>query len=97
MKNYTYIPKDVCQKALETWGKNAQMLMALEEMSELQKEILKNINREKDNLKELAEETADVLIMLEQLLHIYNIHDEVKAQAEYKVNRLRKHVESTEK
>ena len=55
-----HIPKDVCQKALDVWGKEAQILMVLEEMSELQKEILKNINRGKDNIKEIAEETADV-------------------------------------
>ena len=89
MKNYRYIPKEVCQKAFETWGKKAQMMMALEEMSELQKEILKNINREKDNLKELAEETADVFIMLEQLVHIYGIEEDVKKQAEYKVGRVK--------
>ena len=63
-----HIPKDVCQKILDVWGKNAQILMVLEEMSELQKEILKNINRGKDNIKEIAEETADVFIMLEQLV-----------------------------
>lgn len=81
-----HIPKDVCQKALDVWGKNAQILMVLEEMSELQKEILKNINRGKDNIKEIAEETADVFIMLEQLVHIYGIDKEVQKQAEYKVN-----------
>lgn len=81
-----HIPKDVCQKALDVWGKEAQILMVLEEMSELQKEILKNINRGKDNIKEIAEETADVFIMLEQLIHIYGIREEVKKQAEYKVN-----------
>ena len=81
-----HIPKDVSQKALDVWGKNAQILMVLEEMSELQKEILKNINRGKDNIKEIAEETADVFIMSEQLVHIYGIDKEVQKQAEYKVN-----------
>lgn len=36
---------NVLKRALKTWGKEAQMLMVIEEMSELTKEILKNINR----------------------------------------------------
>ena len=86
MTYYRHIPQTVCQKALDVWGKEAQILMVLEEMSELQKEILKNINRGKDNIKEIAEETADVFIMLEQLVNIYGIDKEVQKQAEYKVN-----------
>ena len=38
-----YASEEVCQKALERWGKEAQLLMVLEEMAELQKEILKNL------------------------------------------------------
>ena len=83
------VSKELCQKAIDAWGTDAQLLMVLEEMSELQKEILKNINRGKDNIKEIAEETADVFIMLEQLVHIYGIDKEVQKQAEYKVNRIK--------
>ena len=50
----------VLKRALETWGEQAQMLMVIEEMSELTKEILKNINRKKDNIEQIIEETADV-------------------------------------
>lgn len=48
--------------------------MALEEMSELQKEICKNW-RGKDNYDEIAEEIADVEIMLDQLKMIYGISE----------------------
>ena len=57
----------VLKRALDTWGEEAQMLMVVEEMSELMKEILKNVNRGKDNVDQIVEETADVEIMLEQL------------------------------
>lgn len=57
----------ILKRALQTWGKQPQMLMVVEEMSELMKEILKNINRKKDNIAQIIEETADVEIMLEQL------------------------------
>ena len=60
------------ERALKTWGKEPQMLQVIEEMSELTKEILKNVNRHKDNINELIEETADVEIMLEQLKYCYN-------------------------
>ena len=78
------------ERALKTWGKEPQMLQIIEEMSELTKEILKNVNRHKDNISELIEETADVEIMLEQLKYCYNIRKEVedyKAQKLIKINK----------
>ena len=86
---YRYTSKEICQKTVDSWGRDSQLLMLLEEMSELQKEVLKNMNRKQDNLKELAEETADVLILLERLIHIYDMSDAVDAAAEFKVNRLK--------
>lgn len=77
----------VLKRALATWGEEAQMLMVVEEMSELMKEILKNINRKKDNIAEIVEETADVEIMLEQLKANYNIEAEVAA---YKAEKIKK-------
>ena len=65
----------VLKRALQTWGGQAQMLMVVEEMSELTKEILKNVNRGKDNVAAIVEETADVEIMLEQLKENYGIAD----------------------
>ncbi len=75
----------IYERALKTWGKEPQMLQVIEEMSELTKEILKNINRKKDNIAELIEETADVEIMLSQLKCCYNISQEVE---DYKANKL---------
>ena len=78
---------DIYHRALKTWGKNPQMLQVIEEMSELTKEILKNVNRGKDNVSEIMEETADVEIMLEQLKCCYNINTQV---ADYKKQKLLK-------
>ena len=61
------VDTEILEQAIAKWGKQAQLLMVLEEMSELQKEILKNINRGKDNVAEIVDETADVEIMLTQL------------------------------
>ncbi len=78
--------KDLYERALRVWGKQPQMLQAIEEMSELTKEILKNVARGKDNLNELIEETADVEIMLGQLKCCYGIERRV---ADYKSGKLK--------
>ena len=75
----------ILKKALDVWGEKAQMLMVVEEMSELIKEILKNVNRSKNNIDEIAEETADVEIMLEQLKENYRIAEKVKTYKEEKI------------
>ena len=75
----------VLKRALETWGEQAQMLMVVEEMSELMKEVLKNINRKKNNIAEIIEETADVEIMLEQLKENYKIAEKVEAYKKDKI------------
>lgn len=77
----------VLKRALKTWGEEPQMLMVVEEMSELMKEVLKNINRKKDNIAEIIEETADVEIMLEQLKENYHIFEQVES---YKKNKIKK-------
>lgn len=56
----------VTAAALALWGAEAQTLMMFEEMAELQKELCKNA-RGKDNRAEIAEEIADVRIMLDQM------------------------------
>ena len=73
----------ILKRALKTWGEEPQMLMVVEEMSELMKEVLKNINRKKDNIAEIIEETADVEIMLAQLKENYHIFEQVES---YKKN-----------
>ena len=79
---------NVLKRALNTWGEEAQMLMVVEEMSELIKEILKNINRKKDNVAEIVEETADVEIMLEQLKENYQIFDKVEIYKKEKIKKI---------
>ena len=51
---------------IKTYGKESQINVAIEEMSELTKELCKS-KRGFDNLDKIAEELADVQIMLHQL------------------------------
>lgn len=80
--------REVLQEAIDRYGTNAQLMMVLEEMSELQKEICK-FWRGKDNRAEIAEEVADVEIMLAQVRMIFQIEDIVDDQIEKKIDRLR--------
>ena len=73
---------------INTYGTKMQEDIALEELAELQKAILKHRRYEsKETEKEIIEEIADVEIMLEQLKIIYSCHDDVKKQIEHKIDR----------
>jgi len=78
----------IYEEAIWRWGPTRQILQTLEELTELQKELIKFINRGKDNKKEIAEETADVLIMLDQLMYIFKNALEVDEIVEQKLTRL---------
>jgi hypothetical protein len=78
--------------ALETFGATTQLVVALEELSEVQKEICKTLRGEGSTLH-LAEEVADATIMLEQVRQLFDINAEVCKAMDGKVLRLRARVE----
>ena len=81
------------KQAIQTYGVRPQKLMAIEEMSELTKEICKDF-RGKLNREHLVEEMADVLITIEQLAIIYEISDVAIFDACYeKIERLKERLE----
>lgn len=67
----------IYDKMLKKYGGECQVLMAVEECSELQQAILKFL-RDKCSPIEISEEMADVEIMLEQLKVVFNNKDEVE-------------------
>lgn len=73
--------------ALALYGQPIQLVIALEELSEAQKEICKAL-RGNVNLDHLAEEVADATIMLEQVRQIFDINDKVCEAMDAKVHRL---------
>ncbi len=87
--------KKVYQAAMRKWGVDLQTMMAVEEMSELTKEICK-IKRGKMDLDALADEIADVTIMLEQLREIYGLNDAVCDHMDAKILRLQSRVGGAE-
>ena len=81
--------RDIYRQAIQQWGKPLQMIMALEEMSELTKELTKNL-RGKSNRFQICEEIADVWIMLEQLKEMFDGNGiSVQEQKKAKFERLK--------
>lgn len=82
----------VYAEALATFGVETQLVVALEELSELQKEICKAL-RGFTHPAELAEELADATIMLEQLRYIFSVGPVAENIMANKVARLRQRIE----
>ena len=78
---------EICRAALEAFGAQVQVMMAIEEMSELTKELCKN-GRGQQNTTHIAEEIADVEIMLHQLVMLFDCEGQVEAFRRYKLERL---------
>ena len=78
----------IFHRAIYKWGADMQMMVAIEEMSELTKELIKH-QRTGTNFQEIAEEIADVEIMLIQLKIIFGNEDKVEEFIEKKMNRLK--------
>ena len=84
---------EIYKQAIDTYGEHAQKLMAIEEMSELTKEICKDFRGLLDR-EHLIEEMADVLIMLDQMLLMYKVSgEEVRLMLIKKVERLKERLE----
>ena len=77
---------ETCKSIANHYGREHQVLIAIEEMSELTKELCKYFRRF-DRKKEIIEEVADVQIMLEQLIELFGIDSDVDKMVDYKLNR----------
>lgn len=78
----------VYQAAIATNGIERQIMVAVEEMSELTKELAKSFRRDGTTLEKLTDEIADVTVMMEQLRLIFEVNDAVQERMDFKVRRL---------
>ena len=93
MSHFTYEDrKQVYEKALAKYGCKMQATVAIEEMSEVIKEITK-MQRGELNREHMAEEIADARIMMEQMCQMLNINDSVESWMDYKIAALKRKVE----
>ena len=80
--------KDNLLFVIDSYGVRSQEDVAIEEMAELQKAIIKIRRYNDENTrKEIIEEIADVEIMLSQLKIIYSCKEEVERLIDYKIER----------
>ena len=78
--------KIICEQLIDKY-KDKQIIVAIEELSELQKELCKSL-RDKTNKEHIIEEMADVIIMMHQMQMYFKISDEALHQEiSYKLNR----------
>lgn len=80
--------------ALRYYGGQAQITMVFEEMAELQNALCKFLRGhiDGDTLANIAEEIADVGIMLDQMAIEFKVEDAVAEQRSFKVRRLRSRI-----
>ena len=84
------------QAALSCYGAQAQITMGFEEMAELQNVLCKFLRGriDGDTLVSIAEEIADVGIMIDQMAIEFKVEDAVAEQRAFKVRRLRERIEN---
>ena len=84
---------DICERATTKYGVTHQSVKALEELAELAKVVAKVVNNDFESIADraaaidhMAEEVADVQIMLWQLICCYDLS--VEDMIDYKLKRL---------
>ena len=77
----------VYEEAIERYGNELQIVVAIEELSECAKELCK-VLRGKGDIAHLAEEVADATIMLEQMRICFGINEAVAYWMDDKLVRL---------
>jgi len=83
--------KPVYKKFIDVYGIKSQMMMCIEEMSELTKELCKvqrywDTDKQKNIDDNIREELADVLNMAEQLEYYFGV-DEIEKIRKQKIDR----------
>ena len=82
--------KEIMKMAISKYGDESQIDMAIEEMSELTKALLKR-RRKIGSIDDILEEMADVSIMLDQLEIIFGDYKKIR---DYKMCRLESRIKN---
>lgn len=107
--DFTHEELKILQEAIDHYGEESQLDMAIEEMSELTKAICKYKRLKKAvtsdsgsvnkrvveweryyvTIDDIKEEIADALVMLEQLMMMFDCEERMSAIASKKIDRLK--------
>ena len=85
--------RKIYEAAIDTNGIERQIMVAVEEMAELTKELAKAFRPQGTTLEKLTDEIADVTIMMEQLRLIFGVNVSVQERMDFKVRRLQTRLE----
>ena len=85
-RRYKMDRQQIYRQLIDKFGERQQIIVAIEELSELQKELCKWL-RDNNNIDNIVEELADVYIMLQQLELIFDIDLLVLLKQEKKLER----------
>lgn len=81
----------ITHAAVDYFGEDCQIIKAIEEMSELTHALTRYLNGEM-YAANVAEEMADVFIMMEQLRYIFDNSESVKRWMAFKLRRLKERI-----
>lgn len=82
--------EEILQDAIDTYGRNSQINIAMEELAELI-QALSKFNRDNSDwntVDNISEEMADVIIMLSQLEIIFGNSEDINTYIDSKLKRL---------
>jgi len=91
IKSSTTVDDSIFTDAIDVWGEEAQLDVAIEECAELIKAICKRKRGDAWAELKVLEEAADVAIMIEQLAHMYG-EGEYQRFRDEKLERLKQHI-----
>ena len=94
--------KEVLKQAIKTYGTHNQMLKCIEECGELSRAISRILIElssgdgftTEESEENLHEELADVLIMIDQMMMMFDCRDKVFEQGERKLDRLKERLQN---
>lgn len=84
---------NICSRAICHYGEESQRLIAIEEMSELTKELCK-FSRDQSSRDKIADEVADVYICLNQIELMFKLRDTVNERMAFKLKRLEQRMDA---
>ena len=86
------------QDVIKYFGKDKQMVVAIEEMAELTQQLSKHVIGHKNKSRHaVVEELVDVLLMLDQMIMIFDIMEsEIVYHREKKLQRLHMYIAALE-
>jgi hypothetical protein len=84
------VEKTIYERALEKWGMETQIKICIEELAELIQTLIKHGRKiNGSTIDDIAEEIADVELMIEQMKFAFDIHKDVEEWKHEKIERLK--------